>query len=187
MFAEEGFGEAAVGLVALYDERARGVGAVFELDLAGGAAYFDALHAEDFDDEGYTRHVFLIAWDDEGVGSLCFTGVDRVFALGVEVFEDGLRKGGGHLECGEDAGFGVVGVVAHGPHDVFVRWVGAIPLALGDVATGAAAAAFELRFGFRDEAVHGGGAAVAHDLVHAHHAVVVGGHDGDVAGDQPST
>ena len=36
--------------------------------------------------------------------------------------------------------------------------------------------------GFGDEAVHGGGAAVAHDLVHAHHAVVVGGHDGDVAG-----
>ena len=30
--------------------------------------------------------------------------------------------------------------------------------------------------------MHGGGAAVSHDLVHAHHAVVVRGHDSHVAG-----
>ena len=108
--------------------------------------------------------------------------MDGVFALGVEVFEDGLGEGGGHLERGEDAGFGIVGVVAHGPHDVFVRRVGTIPLAFGDVASGACSASFEFGLGIGNEAVHGGGAAVAHDLVHAHHAVVVGGHDGDVAG-----
>ena len=182
LFAEEGFGEAAVGLVALHDEGACGIGAVLEFDFGGGAAHFDSLHAEDLDDEGDACHVLLIGGKDIGVGWFGFAGVDGVFALGVEIFEDDLGKGGGELEGGEDAGLGVVGVVAHGPHDVFVGWIGAIPLALGDVAAGASAAAFEFRLGLGDEAVHGGGAAVAHDLVHAHHAVVVGGHDGDVAG-----
>ena len=32
LFAEEGFGEAAVGLVALHDEGAGGIGAVLEFD-----------------------------------------------------------------------------------------------------------------------------------------------------------
>ena len=68
------------------------------------------------DDEGDAGHVVLIGGDDEGVGGFGLAGVDGVAALGVEVFEDDLREGRGHLEGGEDAGLGVVGVVAHGPH-----------------------------------------------------------------------
>ena len=175
LLAEEGLGEAAVGLVELDDEGAGGEVAVGELESGLEAADFDALHAKDVDDEGDTGHVLLVGGDDVGEGRLGGAGVDGIFRLGVEVFEDGLGERGGELESGEDAGFSVVGVVAHGPDDVAIGRVGAEPGALADVSDGAAA-------GGRDEAMHGGGAAVAEDLVEAPEAVVVGAHGGDVAG-----
>ena len=93
LLAEEGFGEAAVGLVAFNEEGAGGVVAVFELERGGGAAYFDALHAELVDDEGYACHVGLVGWDDEGVGGFGLAGADGVAALDVEVVEDDLGEG----------------------------------------------------------------------------------------------
>ncbi len=85
LLAEQRLGEAAVGLVALDDQRARGIGSVLQLDLGRGAADLDALHAQDVDDERDAGHVLLVGGNDEGVGRFGFAGVDGVAALDVEV------------------------------------------------------------------------------------------------------
>ena len=58
--------------------------------------------------------------------------------------------------------------------------IGAVPLALGDVSECPAAAALDRGVGLVEGTLHCGGAGIAKNLIEAHQAIVVGGHDGYV-------
>ena len=179
LLLQQDLGEAAIGLVALYDQRAPREGPLLQRDGRRGAADLDPLPAEQVHQQRRARHVRLVARDQEGVGRRLAPVLHRVAALAVEVLDQLLREGGGGLQGGEQARLHVVGVVAHGPLHRLVRRVGAVPFAPGLIAEMEVLA----RPGHRlDVAQLGGGAAVAEGLVEADQPVVVGRHEGDVAG-----
>ena len=188
LLLEQDLRQAPVGLVALDDQGAGGVRALLEFHFGGGAAHLDALQPQNVDDEGDARHIRLAGGEHVAEGRFGLSGFDRVAALVVEVLEHRLGEAGGQFEGGKHAGLRVVGVVAHGPLDVAVRRKRPVPFAGGHVAAAASGRSAGSPPGppagtaAADGAAHGVGAAVAHNLVHPQHAVVVRRHEAEVPG-----
>ena len=126
--------------------------------------------AQQVDEPRQAPPVVLLLGDHDGVRLLGRALPDRVHAPAPEVVQHLRAVAGGVLECREDAGLHVVGVVAQRPLELLRRRHHPVPVRLGDRAAGPAVA-----LGV-DRALDGLGGRVAERLVAAADPVVVDRH-----------